>query len=722
MPIVRNKQKVRVQSFNGGENSTAEPALVKTPFASLARNADIHETGKVSMIEGYVPIGDTPDTLISQWTFNASDVTDSIGTNDGTETSISYDTGKFGKAAYFNGTTSSIVVPADTTIDAVDLGDFCITAWVYVDTDGLNDVGKIVDKMGATTSGYRLWVHSETASTVKLSFEAGYSGGANTNALAVTSTTMSTGVWHKVEAHLASDVPSIYIDGVEASYTTQTTGADTIEDDSANDLYFGNNAAGTATFDGAIEDIRIYDGTRTANKYEQDRINGLTRYQVGSTIDRLYRMRDTDLERLDDDFDSWTTIDSGFTADLTTNFVQAKDLLFILNGTDNVHSMDSSESITDEGNTNTDTPRTTVGAWAQNNRLFLGGSKTESERDFVWFSDSLDPQTFDRAVNVFKVRSGTGGKITALKPFKLNELVIYKNDSTFVLNMTGATPLTNWTLQPINDSIGCSAGRTIQNLGNDQVFLDNEGRVRLLTRTTFDKIQTAVISEPVRSILDELNIDSIQNCCSAFINGKYYLGIPTGTNSYPDTVLIWDTTAVTVKSDPASGWSVIPSTLWYPSAMSSFEFGDNSLRLVFADNRAVSTCYKQYGNLNNGAKITMDVAGPTHDVGDRATDKIWGPLHIVWQSGENVDVEMFAEIDGQGFISVGKLSVAGDAPILPIDLPFVLSASDRATQLFTIRQIGRGKTCRIKARVSSYNQTATFIEYELWAEGRIPRA
>ena len=720
MPIVREKKKIRVQSFNGGEDSTSEPALVKTPFGSLVRNANIKEAGKAEMRLGHTPIGETPDTLIAQWSFFASDADDDIGTNDGTETSITYSDGKFGKAAVFNGTTSSIVVDADTTIDAVDMVDFAITVWVYIESDGENNVGAIFDKVGTTTAGYRAWTHSETADTIKLSFEVQH---ATTDALVVTSTTVPIDTLTKLEFHSnADDSLDIMIDGVVASYSTDTAGVGAKSDDSANDLYIGNKAAGTAAYEGTLQLLSIYDGTRAADEYEQDSVKGLTHYKVGSTIDRIYRIRDKDLERLDDDYDTWTTIDAGFTADKTTNFVQAKDILFILNGTDNVHSMDSSESITDEGDTNTDPPKTTLGAWAQNNRLFLAGSLTESERDYVWFSDTFDPQTYDRSVNVFKVRSGTAGKVTWLEPFKLNELIVYKEDSVFALNMTGATPLSDWTLQPVNTTIGCKAGRTVQDIGNDQVFLDNNNFVRLLSRTTFDKLQTSVISAPIQSTLDTINTDAINTSCSAFVNGKYYLAIPTGTNTTPNVVLIWDTEASRLTGNPASGWSVIPTGLWYPSDFTSFEFGDNIETLVFSEGRALSLCYKVSGNLDYGKTITMDVAGPTHDMSNRATDKIWGPLHVVWDAGENVTAEMFADINGEGFISLGTISLVGDAPVLPINLPFTLSASDKATQLFTIKQIGRGKTCRIKGRLSTYNNTATFVEYELWGEERIPRA
>lgn len=714
MPSVRKKQKIRVQTFNGGQDSSSEPAVVKSPFASIAQNVVLDELGKATQREGLSLIGDNPDTLISKWTFDASDSTDDKGSNDGSDTSISYVDGKFGKAASFNGTTSKITVSADTTIDINTVDTFNFTCWVYVNSDGEGDTGRIFTKGSSYAQ-----VQGETASTVLLRFVVDYDG---TDANVVTSTTIPIDTWTKLEFHHNTDNSlDIIINGAIASYSTDTTGSGSLVDDSADDLILGNNSGQTSTFDGEMDDIRFYNDTRTADFYEQDKINGIDRYDVGSTVDRLYRARDVHIERLDDNHKGWTVVDSSFTADLETNFVQAKDILFILNGTDNVYSMDSSESFTDEANTNTDPPRTTVGAWSQNNRLFLGGSKTVAQRDFVWFSNSLDPQTFDRNTNVFKVRSGGGGAVTWLKPFKLNEMIIYKGDSVFALDMTGATPLTDWTLQPINEDIGCLAGRTVQDIGNDHIFLDDEGFVRLLSRTAFDKLQTSIISTPVQDILDTINIDAITKATSEFVDGKYYLAFPTGTNTENNMVLMWDSVAARLSGKPEAGWTAFKSDDWNVGDFTSFEFGDNKLSVVVSDNRAITQCYQHTGNTDNGGIIEMEIAGPQHDLGQRGTDKIWGPVYVVANAGEATTLDIQAEVDAGGFESIGTISLTGGAPVLPIALEFNLGGSDKAEKTFHVKKIGRGRTCRVKARHATYNVKPTFLEYELWSEQRIPR-
>src|SRR3990167_6236179 len=269
MPVLTAKRaKVRQIDFTGGQNSGDEPLAVKPNQAVLLENCTISNIGECEQRKGIELVGDNPATLISKWTFDNSTAVDDKEDNDGTATSVTYVDGKFGKCASFNGTTSSISVPADTSIDANSMGPFMIQAWVYADSDGENDEGRIVDKMAATDAGYRFFVKSQSGATVILDFEVGDTG-ANTRI--VTSTTLSTGAWHRVNAVYNSDRSGdVYIDGAIASYTTDTTGATATADDSANVLYFGNRDAGDRCFDGEIDDIRIYDGAFTADDIEMN--------------------------------------------------------------------------------------------------------------------------------------------------------------------------------------------------------------------------------------------------------------------------------------------------------------------------------------------------------------------------------------------------------------------------------------------------------------------
>lgn len=722
MPVLTsNRAKINQIDFTGGQNSGDDPSTVKPNQATLIENSYITHVGRVEQRHGQTLVGDNPATLISKWTFDNSTAVDDKADNDGTATAVTYVDGKFGKAASFNGTTSLITVAAHSSINITSMGACRLSAWIYVDSDGENDEGRIFDKFSGSNVGYRFFVFGQSGSTVKLKFEVGH---ATTNTLVVTSTTLSTGAWHKVDAIYNSDKSGdIYIDGAIATYATDTTGVDALSDDSAVALTLGNNAAVTRTFDGEIDDMRIYDGAFTADELEIKPILGLTTYAVGTTYNKPIRAMDTKIQELNANTLTWDNITglTSLTAGLTTNFVQGLDRLFILNGTDNVYSIDSSLTVTDEGNTNTDFPRTTFAEWTANNRMFASGSLTVANRDIVWFSEALDPQTWNRSTNFFKVRSGGGGKITWLKMFKEFELIIYKNDSIFVLQMEGTTPLTDWTLKPLSVVVGCPAGRTVCDIGNDQIYLANDG-VRLLSRTSFDKLRVGVISDPIRDIIDSINTDSIHNSVGWFENGLYLLGVPTGTSTIPNRWMIWDSFSAARTGDPNGSWTTIPADVWNMSCMTSFGFGDNVKTIIGGDARSLGLCYKVLnGNTDNGNTINQTIVSREMDFGEPFAKKIFDPARFTAETGSDANYNYSIQIDGSGFSSIASTGTLLGALTTPFVTPATTGGSDTSNQSYRTKFIGKGNIAQLRITNSVYNKRPTFIEYELFARPYVGR-
>ena len=722
MPILTsNRAKIAQIDFTGGQNSGDDPSTVKPNQATLIENSYITHIGRTEQREGLTLVGDNPATLISKWTFDASTAVDDKSTNEGTATAVTYVDGKFGKCASFNGTTSIITVPANSSIDITSMVACRLSAWIYVDSDGENDEGRIFDKWSGANVGYRLFVFGQSGATVKLKFEVGH---ATTNALVITSTTLSTGAWHKVDAiYNADQSVDVYIDGTIASYSTDTTGVDALSDDSAVALNLGNNAAVTRTFDGELDDLRIYDGAFAADSLEIKPILGLTTFAVGTTYNKPIRAMDTKIQELNANGLTWDSITglTTLTADLPTNFIQGLDRLFILNGTDNVFSIDSALTVTDEGNGNTNFPRTTFAEWTANNRMFASGSLTQSLRDIVYFSDALAPQTWNRTTNLFKIRSGGGGKVTWLKMFKEFELIIYKNDSIFVLQMEGTTPLTDWTLKPLSVVVGCPAGRTVCDIGNDQIYLANDG-VRLLSRTSFDKLRVGVISDPIRDIIEQINQDSVQNSVGFFENGLYLLGVPVGTSTIPNRWMIWDSFSAARTGDPNGSWTTIPTDTWNMSCMTSFGFGDNLKTIIGGDARSVGLCYKVLsGNTDNGATVVQNLISREMDFGEPFARKIFDPVRFTCETGSDANYAYSIQIDGGGFSSIASTGTLSSALVTPFVTPATTGGADANNSSFRTKFVGKGNLAQLQITNSVYNKRPTFIEYELFARPYVGR-
>jgi hypothetical protein len=489
----------------------------------------------------------------------------------------------------------------------------------------------------------------------------------------------------------------------------------------------------TATIGGTVSYVRAVNQVNTGDTtayfdgasvidITQSTILGITNFNAGSAYNYVLRAIGTSIQYLLSDFSGWSVITglSALTDGISTNFVQALDKCFVLNGTDHVFSIANDLTVTDEADTNTDFPITTVAEWTPNNRMFASGSLTQATRDYVWFSNSIDPQTWDRATNVFKVRSGDGGKVTWLKAFKEFELIVYKNDSIHVLNMEGATPLTDWTLKPLSVAVGCPAGRTVQDIGNDHIFLANDG-VRLLSRTTFDKLRVGVISDPIRDIIDSINQDAIETANGWFENGLYILNIPVGTSTTPNRTVIWDSVAAQRNGDPSSAWTTVPTDTWNISCMTSYGFSDNTKTVVGGSSAANSLCYKMLnGTTDDGTAIVQRIITRQNDFEEAFAKKIFDPSQFVAEGGSDGIYLIEMQVDEGGFVTVGQIALTGN-----LQTPFTTPASTvsltNATGNFRTKFAGRGNYVQFRITNSVSGKIPTFIEYTTYARPYIGR-
>lgn len=460
------------------------------------------------------------------------------------------------------------------------------------------------------------------------------------------------------------------------------------------------------------------------NNSTSNRILGMFHFNAGSALDTLLRARLTKIQNIRADYTVWDDITglTTLTTGLDTNFAQALDNCYIMNGTDNVFSIDSALTVTEhDASNNAKFPKCTFAEWASNNRMFASGSQTDTLRDYVWFSNSIDPTTWNQSTNVFKVRSGNGGKVTWLKMFKEFELIIYKNDSIFVLNMDGTTPLTDWTVKPLSTVIGCPAGRTVCDIGNDHIFLANDG-VRLLSRTTFDKLRVGVISDPIRDIIESINQDAIHTANAWFENGIYILNVPTGTSAVPDRTLIWDSIAANRNGDPGTGWTTVPKATWNFSCMTSFGFSDNEKTFVSGSSLGTSLSYKVLnGTTDDGTAIVQRIQTRQQDFDEPFLNKIFDPSQFIADGGSDALYLIEMQVDDGGWLTVGTIDLTGGLQT-PFSTPATTSVALNAIESLRTKFAGKGKYVEFRITNSESGTIPTFLEYTVHArpyQGRI---
>jgi hypothetical protein len=160
-------------------------------------------------------------------------------------------------AVDFDGVDDDITISSISQID--DLGPLTASIWINPDTEGEASLGRIFMK-AVSTGRWMLFMEGTTGvntpSFVKDFTTTELRVRASNNALTLD-------VWQHLVVTWdggldASEDVKIYVDGVEVGYALQQDAVGSANSDSGLDLLMGNTTGADRTFDGLMEDIKIY--------------------------------------------------------------------------------------------------------------------------------------------------------------------------------------------------------------------------------------------------------------------------------------------------------------------------------------------------------------------------------------------------------------------------------------------------------------------------------
>lgn len=170
---------------------------------------------------------------------------------------------------------------------------------------------------------------------------------------------------------------------------------------------------------------------------------------------------------------------------------------------------------------------------SDNRRVYVAGKSGEEDSIFYCsFQDALDFTTPSNS-GVVQYFTHNGGAITGLHSFE-GQVYVFKKDSFAQIFHTGSADVTHRLVECSND-IGCLNYRTISEVGNWLIWLGNKD-VFICSGGAAQSIGSAVTG-----ILDKINMNAISEACAWTDDYRYYLCIPTGTNTTCDTEIVYDT-------------------------------------------------------------------------------------------------------------------------------------------------------------------------------------
>jgi len=223
--------------------------------------------------------------LVGHWRLDESGNTaaalDASGQgNDGTLTNFPADpsanwvTGRVGGGLDFDGTDDVVDIGSPAMFDAILPGSVTLSAWIYPRSMGQSDAGKILDRN--TTSGANAnggW-HFRIGNTNTIEFSYGCgAGGADNLELRAANNAVSLNAWSHVtvtwDGSANASGAHIYVNGLETPYKTSDSCVGGFHDDDGVDLLIGNVTAQNRTFDGLLDDVRVYNRVLTEGEIKK---------------------------------------------------------------------------------------------------------------------------------------------------------------------------------------------------------------------------------------------------------------------------------------------------------------------------------------------------------------------------------------------------------------------------------------------------------------------
>jgi len=260
-----------VTAYSNFFNGLIDDVRIYNRALSVDEIKRLYKMGATNKIN--VPRKDTlKEGLVGSWTFDGPDMAattafDKSGqNNNGTLTNGPVRTeGKIGQALSFDGVNDYVNLGSASILDGLGLGSFTASAWMNPRTVG-DTAGRIFDKRPAGGSGGWLMNMNNVESSSITGTIVTNTGASNATSRGVANSITFNSWNHVVMTYsdtAASRVIRLYVNGVEVTYSVQTASAATTGSDADGNLLVGDDSTLIRSFDGKIDDVRIYNRALT---------------------------------------------------------------------------------------------------------------------------------------------------------------------------------------------------------------------------------------------------------------------------------------------------------------------------------------------------------------------------------------------------------------------------------------------------------------------------
>jgi hypothetical protein len=330
------------------------------------------------------------------------------------------------------------------------------------------------------------------------------------------------------------------------------------------------------------------------------------------------------------------------------------------------------------------------------NRLFGVGSG--ANRNTLYASDILDPSVW-ASTNSIVVNGDDGDQITAVVPYYKNRLIVFKKRRVFQVDIpSDATSGADWIVSIISNNTGCVATGTAVQVSSDILFLSDNG-IRSLVRSASDDFSSVGIpvSEIVKDVIQSINTDSIRVATAIYYDNRYFLAIPTGSNDYNDTLLVYNTALGAFEGT------------WSPQVMqfTLTNFLQEGSRAMFKKTNGIIEEYAGYKSPAGTTSSDYQDAGTDYESYVRTKDFNFGdPFSLKYGSyfevifdnsfSSNATIAIQRDTDVGDIDVASNINIASSVLTLPFTLPAVLPTSVKKKLASDLRKYEKWRLLNIK--------------------------
>lgn len=171
------------------------------------------------------------------------------------------------------------------------------------------------------------------------------------------------------------------------------------------------------------------------------------------------------------------------------------------------------------------------------------GSPTYTDRkilDEIVASDILDSDTYDKIQAQYRITAGTADSLVGVEPFAEDNLLVFMRHSIHLIKGISGS-LLDTSVNLITKEVGCVARKSIVQIGNQVLFLSDNGVYAAAFGDLYNLRGAGVpLSEPINPLIGRINRNYAQNAVAAYYNNRYYLAVPLDSSTVNNALLVYN--------------------------------------------------------------------------------------------------------------------------------------------------------------------------------------